>query len=55
MLVKSNDVIPAPYQVRVNSSRNPDVVPAEAGNQHLTYWIPPVSSTGAGSVKSGIE
>jgi hypothetical protein len=24
----------------VNSSGNPDVVPAEAGNQHLEYWIP---------------
>ncbi len=24
----------------INSSGNPDVVPAEAGNQHLEYWIP---------------
>ena len=30
----------------VNSSRNPDVVPAEAGNQYLKYWIPPYQVRG---------
>ena len=27
-------------------SRNPDVVPAKAGNQYLTYWIPPYQVRG---------
>jgi hypothetical protein len=25
----------------INSSRNPDVVPAKAGNQYFSHWIPP--------------
>jgi len=30
----------------VNSSGNPDVVPAKAGNYHLGAWIPPYQVRG---------
>ncbi len=54
-------VIPAPIFIGVNSSGNPDVVPAKAGNQCSNTGFPrikyPVSSTGqakAGLVKPGM-
>jgi hypothetical protein len=45
-LITTKAVIPAPISIGINSSRNPDVVPAKAGNQYLTYWIPPYQARG---------
>jgi hypothetical protein len=39
-------VIPAPIFIGINSSRNPDVVPAKAGNQYFSHWIPPYQVRG---------
>ena len=60
-LITAEHVIPAPIFTGINSSGDPDVVPAKAGNQFSSTGFPrikyPVSSTGqakAGLVKPGM-
>jgi len=45
-------VIPAPISIGINSSGNPDDIPAEAGN-YIKVWIPVF--TGMTSHKKGAE
>jgi hypothetical protein len=60
-LSTTKPVIPVPISIGINCSRNPDVVPAKAGNQFSNTGFPrikyPVSSTGqakAGLIKPGM-